>query len=548
MKKILLCTLNSTYQHTSFGLRYIHANMEELADQTEICEWTIQASPRDIVEKILSKNPSIVGFGVYIWNTKQLLDVVSILKKVAPSIPIILGGPEVSYESESQEICRLADYVLQGEADFSFRDLCRHLLSTNPEQTAVEPTAKAIADSKNPSFCGFPKFYRAPLPDIKTLKLPYHLYDENDLKFRHIYVEASRGCPYKCEYCLSSLDKNVRNFPVDQFLQQMESLIQRGARNFKFIDRTFNLSVTISTQILAFFHRYADLGLFLHFEMVPDRLPQELREWIVRFPAGSLQFEVGIQTLNPKVAANVSRRNDLQKVQENFQFLAEHTHVHSHADLIVGLPGENLESFAKGFDQLWAWKPDEVQVGILKRLKGTPIARHDREFQMIYSDQAPFQILQNKDVSFQEMQIMSRFAKYWDLIANSGNFTETTKLLYQLSTQAPGKSFFWYFYELSLFLSVRHGEGHSIALQNLVESLWTYFQSEQLHLPAETLATAKECLIQDYSIRGKRDIPRFLRDKDHLSSSHLHKENKNQTSPSATASSSLRQRQTKHLQ
>jgi radical SAM superfamily enzyme YgiQ (UPF0313 family) len=548
MKKILLCTLNSTYQHTSFGLRYIHANMEELADQTEICEWTIQASPRDIVEKILSKNPSIVGFGVYIWNTKQLLDVVSILKKVAPSIPMILGGPEVSYESESQEICRLADYVLQGEADFSFRDLCRHLLSTNPEGTAVEPTAKAVADSSHHFLSGFPKFYRSPLPDIKTLKLPYHLYDENDLKFRHIYVEASRGCPYKCEYCLSSLDKNVRNFPVDQFLQQMESLIQRGARNFKFIDRTFNLSVTISTQILSFFHRYADLGLFLHFEMVPDRLPQELREWIVRFPAGALQFEVGIQTLNPKVAANVSRRNDLQKVQENFQFLTEHTHVHSHADLIVGLPGENLESFAKGFDQLWAWKPDEVQVGILKRLKGTPIARHDREFQMIYSDQAPFQILQNKDVSFQEMQIMSRFAKYWDLIANSGNFTETTKLLYQLSTQAPGKSFFWYFYELSLFLSVRHGEGHSIALQNLVESLWTYFQSEQLLLPAETLAMAKECLIQDYSIRGKRDIPRFLRDSDHISNSQLHKENKNQTSPSATASSSLRQRQTKHLQ
>lgn len=495
-KDILLCTLNTSYQHTSFGLRYLLANMEELTDQTQIIEFTTQKDARDIVENLLQYHPQIVGFGVYIWNTTEIFRVVSLLKKIAPHIKIVLGGPEVSHESETQAICQLADYVIKGEADFAFRDLCRSLFSeTIPSQKFVSPS----------------------LPDIKSIKTPYSLYSDHDIAQRYIYVEASRGCPYKCEYCLSSLDKLVRSFDLDQFIASLDDLISRGARSFKFIDRTFNLSIPTCTRILEFFLSKIDLGLFLHFEMVPDRLPLEIRDLIKKFPKGSLQFEIGIQTFNPEVAKNVSRRNDLIKVKENFEFLATETGVHSHADLIVGLPGENLESFAKGFDTLWSHRPDEIQVGILKRLKGTPIVRHDREFSMVYADQPPFQILSNKDLSFADLQKMNRFAKFWDLIANSGQFPTFMSELEKHSRSTERQSFFWTFFDLSLYLGERFDRSHSIALMNLAEGIFHYMiQSLKLSTPE-----AEQIICRDYSELGKRDRPNFLKKKPSDNSSSL---------------------------
>ncbi len=192
-----------------------------------------------------------------------------------------------------------------------------------------------------------------------------------------IYVEASRGCPFSCEFCLSSLDVPVRNVPLAPFLAEMQRLLDRGVSQFKFVDRTFNLNLNVSRSILQFFLERYRPGLFLHFEMIPDRLPEPLRELIRQFPPGALQFEVGIQTFDEQVAQRISRRQDNQKLAENLRFLREETGVHVHADLIVGLPGETLESFAAGFDRLVALGPQEIQVGLLKRLRGTPIVRHD---------------------------------------------------------------------------------------------------------------------------------------------------------------------------
>lgn len=478
---ILLTTLTATYQHASLGLRYLLANMEELQSQTTIQEFTINSTSREIAEKILRLSPPIVGFGVYIWNTRQTCEVISIIKKVAPQITVIVGGPEVSYESETQEITKLSDFVVKGEADFLFRDLCRDILANRSRE----------------------KFISAILPDIQKIKSPYLFYNENDIANRVIYVEASRGCPYKCEYCLSSLDKSVRNFPLENFLADLKSLLQKGVRQFKFIDRTFNLSITTCSKILNFFLENLSDDLFLHFEMVPDRLPDEIRELIKKFPQGSLQFEVGIQTLNDEVAKRISRRNDMKKVKENFAFLTEKTKVHIHADLIVGLPGEDLENFGIGFDQLHSWAPHEIQVGVLKRLKGAPIGRHENEFKMIYSDQPPFQILQTKHITFSEIQSMTRFAKYWDLFANSGNFPNFIQHLEQSSLN---ESFFKRFFHFSEFLSERHGEGIAVSRLNLFGSALTYLTG---HLALEE-RFAKEILAADFSKDGKIEAPKFL--------------------------------------
>jgi radical SAM superfamily enzyme YgiQ (UPF0313 family) len=208
--------------------------------------------------------------------------------------------------------------------------------------------------------------------------------------------------------------------------------------------------------------------------MVPDRLPEELRGLIKQFPAGSLQFEVGVQTWNPSVAYNVSRRQDYAKIEENFRFLRSETGVHSHADLIVGLPGENLESFALGFNALVKCDPDEVQVGILKRLKGTPISRHDQKFDMVYSEQPPFQLLKNKDMPYQQMQIMGRFAQYWDLYGNSGNFGRLMNFFKTEGVVRFKDSLFDLIYDFSEFLFGRHGQAHAISQSALVESAKVY--------------------------------------------------------------------------
>lgn len=498
---ILLCTLNSTYQHASFGLRYLLANLGPLKDRAQLLEWTIKENPRVIVERILGYNPKIVGFGVYIWNTNETLEVISTLKKIAPDIVIVLGGPEISYETETQAHLNFCDYVIKGEADFSFRQFCESILNDGQR-----PVTKII---------------QSELPDIKAIVTPYDLYSDEDIKNRVLYVEVSRGCPYKCEYCLSSLDKSVRSFDLNHFLSEIKTLMNRGARTFKFVDRTFNLSPTTSCQILKFFLQHIELGLFLHFEMVPDRLPTEIRELIQQFPEGSLQFEVGIQTLNPAVAANVSRKNDLAKVEQNFTFIREMTKVHTHADLIVGLPGETLESFGEGFDRLAKMGPDEIQVGILKRLKGTPIARHEKTFKMIYSDYPPYQILSTDTMDYITLQKMNRFAKFWDLYANSGNF-KTFMQWFRLQNDNP--SFFWSFFAFTEFLSQSFTETHSLSLLSLSEQAWLFLKSKAV--PQEQ---ATEVIEKDYCYGAKRrDLPFFLKSNDDMDKNKTTRTLKNQ--------------------
>jgi radical SAM superfamily enzyme YgiQ (UPF0313 family) len=282
---IVLATLNAKYIHASFGLRYLLANLGPLRAESCLLEFDIQQRPNDIVEAILAREPKIVGLGVYIWNVAESTQVVATLKRVRPELIVILGGPEVSYEVEEQEIIRLADYVVTGEADLKFAEVCQQILGGTP------PAGKIVT---------------AEFPDLAQLKLPYDLYADEDVAHRVIYVEASRGCPFTCEFCLSSLDVPVRQFPPALLLAQMERLLERGVRQFKFVDRTFNLNIASSKAILQFFLERWRPGLFVHFEMIPDRLPEALRSVIAQFPPGALQFEVGVQTFNEEVSRNIS--------------------------------------------------------------------------------------------------------------------------------------------------------------------------------------------------------------------------------------------------
>ncbi len=540
MPEIVLATLNAKYIHASFGLRCLRANLGELRARSALVEFTVQERPLDVAERILALEPRIVALGVYVWNVAPTTELVALLKRVRPELVVILGGPEVSHEPEAQEIVRLADCTIRGEGELVLPQLCRAVLAGG----AVP--AKVVA---------------AEPPDLPALQSPYDEYTEDDIAHRLIYVEASRGCPFACEFCLSSLDEAVRAYPLEPFLAAMERLLARGVRHFKFVDRTFNLNLATSRRILEFFlarmaevdapecaaasgfagtpARYA--GLFLHFEMVPDRLPAELRELLVRFPAGSVQLEIGIQSFDPAVTAAIGRRQDLAKLEENFRFLREHTAAHVHADLIVGLPGETVAGFAAGFDRLVTLGPQEIQVGMLKRLRGAPIARHDGPEAMVYSPVPPYEILRNRLIDFPTMQRLRRFARYWELVGNSGNFVETLPLFWRAGAAAAGglapakpgaaardadgrcgpsgldgrerqdgtgvASPFAEFLRFSDWFFAREGRHHALALSRTMERVFEYLVAERGLVAAEVAAA----LVRDCRRIGYLEVPAAVR-------------------------------------
>ncbi|MBF0371513.1 MAG: DUF4080 domain-containing protein [Magnetococcales bacterium] len=440
MPDILLTTINARYTHAAFGLRYLLANLGPLQSQATLLEFDLEKRTLEMAEAILATQAKIVGVGVYIWNAEPAARLVALLKHIRPELIIILGGPEVSHETDRQAIIQTADYVICGEGEVAFRELCQVLLSgTRPTERIIHP----------------------PPPPLDQLQLPYDLYTREDIQHRLVYVEASRGCPFKCAFCLSALDQKVRRFPQERFLDGLDQLYKQGLRAFKFVDRTFNLEVNHSLAILHFFLERLTPDLFLHFEVIPDRLPEPLKEIIARFPEGILQFEVGIQSYHQGARESINRRQDDQAAHDNLLWLCNQTGVHLHTDLIAGLPHEDLISFAAGFDRLVAISPQEIQVGILKRLRGTPLLDLEKEHGLIFNPAPPYDLLENKLISFTEMARIRRFARYWEMIGNSGRFTHTRELM------VAGGSPFRDFMKLSDWLFEETGRTHRIALRKL---------------------------------------------------------------------------------
>ena len=474
---ILLTTLNARYMHTAFGLRYLYANMGELQSQTHIIEFTIQELPINIVEQLLSHQPKIIGFSVYIWNVSEVSKVVAMLKQIAPEVKIVLGGPEVSHQPDVPSVADMADFIISGPGEQSFPELCQQILDEDISQ---------------------PHYIEGEALALDELIMPYQYYTDEDIQNRLIYVEASRGCPFKCEFCLSALDKTAKPFSIEPFLDEMAVLLERGVRNFKFIDRTFNLKIATSIRILEFFLERMTDDLYLHFEVVPDHLPDKLKDMLKRFPANSLQFEIGVQTFDPDIQNLISRKQNNEKTKANLTWLRENTGAHLHTDLIFGLPSDSLQNFADSFDQLIALKPHEIQLGILKRLRGAPLNRHNKSYQLRYNPEAPYNILSTSSVTFQEMQIINRFARFWDMIGNSCRFANTLPIILR---EQP----FQRFLQLSEQLYQLAGSSWKITLKRQFELIYTILTD---HF-SEDMSNVKSLLAIDYQRSKLKGIPTY---------------------------------------
>ena len=442
MPDIVLATINAKWIHPSLALRLLKANLGSLEASCEILEFALRQPLAEKVQPLLAARPRLLGLSVSIWNHKATLELLDTLSKAWAEKPgakplVVLGGPEVSWLPHDAEIFRRADHVIRGEGEEHFRALCRRIFSDG------EPLARSVGASV----------------DVNTIIPAYHLYTDEDVQRKLIYVEASRGCAFACEFCQGHIaGGGVREFPLEPFLADMGVLIDRGVRTFKFLDRSFNLNIERAKSIMEFFLGRIDAAvnaacdtakkappLCVHFEMVPSRFPEALREVIRRFPPGSLRLELGIQTFNPQTAALIRRAGNPEAEIETLEFLRRETSAIIHADLIAGLPGETLASFGAGFDRLWqalsgtpltscnvpGGTPEtpgealfEIQPGILKCLPGTALTRHSQSHGMRYAPEPPYEVIETAALSAAELVRIKNFARFWEVIVNRNPFPD----------------------------------------------------------------------------------------------------------------------------
>jgi radical SAM superfamily enzyme YgiQ (UPF0313 family) len=477
LKDIVLTTINAKWTHPSLALRLLKANLGHLEPQCEIIEFALRQPLREKTESLLAMRPRILGVSVSIWNhlaTIELLEALENEWSTCGERPVIvLGGPEISFLPDDADIFEYADYIIRGEGETVFSALCKSILQNENEMIGAGAQslagdiwldrqcshAKACVQRRQPSGAGRALHARTKelifnmTDNLAEIKTAYHLYTDEDIAQKLIYVESTRGCPFECEFCLSAVKSDgqssaVREFPLEPFLADMDTLVNRGVKTFKFLDRTFNANINRAVKICEFFLKKLEerkkegyAPFVVHFEMVPSLFTQPLCETLALFPPETLRLEIGIQTLNPEVSARIHRPGwqnqsiNPEKELETLRFLRKKTNAIIHADLIAGLPGEDLASFAKGFDRLWqavsedgdngqrqeAKNPRvEIQLGILKQLPGAPISRHNETFGMRYNSKPPYEIEETSSISVADLQWLKNFAAFWERLVNRG--------------------------------------------------------------------------------------------------------------------------------
>lgn len=472
--KTLITTLNSKFIHTSLSLRLLYVATKDQHD-VSFKEYTIKDNEEHIVNDLLSMNLDVIAFSCYIWNIDHILEICQKLKQYAPHLIIILGGPEVTYEAQHFLKYDAIDYVISGEGEIVFGELLSAL--EKKEKVDIE----GVSDKTHIS----PVVATVDLDYIESLDSPYNLpEDQKTMAQRIIYFESSRGCPFQCQYCLSSLEKGLRFFSEEYLKKQLDIICHSQAKIIKFLDRSFNARVNHALMILGYiFENYRE-GQQYQFEINADVLQQPIIDFIRDYaPKGLLRFEIGIQSTYEPTNKAVKRIQNFERLSAVVKQLMDDGKCDLHLDLIAGLPYETYERFQQSFDDVFAFRAKELQLGFLKLLRGTNLRKDADEYGYIYQNEPPYEMIENKWLSQDDVKKIhlaeDMLEKYW----NSGRFTKTMKCVMEEVDSA-----FDFFYQLGCFYQDHQYKTIGYQLDELYCYLDNYLNSQEKH----------ELLIQDY--------------------------------------------------
>ncbi len=479
--KLLLTTLNAKYIHTNLAIRYLKKSVENIIKDIEIQEYTINHHNDYIISEIYKKQPDILCFSCYIWNIETILYITKNIKKIMPETIIVLGGPEVSFETkELMESNDSIDIVVIGEGEIVFKNLIDCLSKENDYSKISGIAYRGKGDifinqkEKNPS--------------LEEIPFPY---DEELLtKDKIVYYESSRGCPYNCQYCLSSADQGVRYLPIERVKNELKYLIDAEVKQIKFVDRTFNANKDFALEIMKFIIANNKEKTNFHFEVTADLLGEEMLTLLKEVPVGLFQFEIGVQSTNEETLKEIDRKMDFEKLKEKVNIISSYRNIHQHLDLIVGLPKEDYYTFRKSFEDVFSLRPEKLQIGFLKLLKGSGLRAKALEYNYVYLDTPPYEVLENDSLSYGEIIRLKGIEEMVEIYWNSRIFNTSIEVIIQ-NFYANAFRFFeelWKFWEKNGYHHTSHGKNR------LYEILLEFYQQKDFH----KLNTFKEVLKFDF--------------------------------------------------
>ena len=420
--KILLTTLNSKFIHTNLAIRYLKSYTKDLVD-ADIREYTINNDLDYILKDIYKNDYDVILFSTYIWNVLDIVKLCENIKKVKPNTIIGLGGPEVTYDSENaMEKYPFVDYILCGEGELVFRDLVMYLQGNKN----IEDVEGIVYRNNGEIVVNRPKELLQNLDEIPS---PYENLDPKEYENRIVYYETSRGCPFNCQYCLSSTLKGLRYFSIDRVKKDLKALIDARVSQIKFIDRTFNANKKFAKEIMNFLMENDNDYTTYHFEVTAHLLDDDMLEFLSNCKEGLFQFEIGVQTTNQKVLDAVGRRDDFTKLSKVVKKIASYRNIHQHLDLIAGLPYEDMGSFIRSFNDVYSMRPQQLQLGFLKVLKGSYLEEMAQTYGIVYQSCPPYEVLYTKWLSYGDIIRLKRVEEMVELYYNSNQFTHLIPVL-----------------------------------------------------------------------------------------------------------------------
>lgn len=436
----LLAALNAKYIHSNLALFSIRAYAKKQGVSLELAEYTINHRPDAVLRDIYERKPAVAAFSCYIWNIGMICEIAAELHKVMPQMPVWLGGPEVTYEAEEQlKKYQWCTGIILGEGEATVTELAAFYYQGNREdgrKTAdTDKDTKSLREIAGIVFrentaSGEEVIIKTPERRLLSMdEIPFAYENLQEFEHRILYYETSRGCPFGCSYCLSSVDKKVRFRSMDLVKKELQFFLDNKVPQVKFVDRTFNCNHEHTMEIWQYLYEHDNGVTNFHFEIAADLLLEEEIAYIRKFRPGLIQLEIGVQSTNDMTIASINRKQDIRHLKEVVARIKEGHNIHQHLDLIAGLPFEDLASFCRSFNDVYAMQPDQLQLGFLKMLKGSPIYMEKEEHNIIYKENAPYEVLYTKWLSYTDILRLKRVEEMVEVYYNSGQFAASISYL-----------------------------------------------------------------------------------------------------------------------